>query len=237
MEDPIFRYTLSFFVRNTTSAPHRRSGSPEKCLPGQQGARYSEHGILADGGQEWTDRDYAPSPAVRTMNSDVEGRPCVNVGGFDGGASVCRISGLGTDEDCFNGRCDWVDRADARPDELTDEMAIKEPDRVRLGPGWRQDTYFGWYFVTPPRSPVPGRDHSWVRECSSIRCGQRTQSPIDMRRADEAALEALVFLARRAGHRLRSGSRGAARRSYGVWSLDGWRVWGSRSLCGSASGC
>ena len=63
--------------------------------------------------------------AVRAIIPEVEGNPCVNVGGPDGGVYVCRrISGLGTDEDCFNGHCDWVDPPDARPDELSDGMAI-----------------------------------------------------------------------------------------------------------------
>jgi hypothetical protein len=98
------------------------------------------------------------------MIPSVEGKPCVNVGGYDGGVYVCRrISGLGTDEDCFNGQCEWADPADARPDELTDEMAIS-CDCVRLGPGWWQDMYFGWYFVYD--SALVARslagDHSWV---------------------------------------------------------------------------
>jgi hypothetical protein len=102
--------------------------------------------------------------AVRAVIPEVEGKPCVNVGGFDGGVYVCRsISGLHTDEDCFNGQCDWVDPADARPDELTDGMAIS-CDCVRLGPGWWQDMYFRWYFVYDP--PLVARslagDHSWV---------------------------------------------------------------------------
>ena len=102
--------------------------------------------------------------SVRAMLPEVEGKPCVNVGGYDGGVYVCRrISGLGTDEDCFNGQCDWVDPADARPDELTDGMAIS-CDCVRLGPGWWQDLYFRWYFVYDP--PLVARslagDHSWV---------------------------------------------------------------------------
>ena len=72
---------------------------------------------------------------------------------------VCRrISGLETDEDSFNGTCEWVDPEDARPGELTDGMAIS-CDCVRLGPGWWQDTYFGWYFVlrSGARGPVAGR--------------------------------------------------------------------------------
>lgn len=102
--------------------------------------------------------------SVRAMIPEVEGRPCVNVGGYDGGVYVCRrISGLGTDEDCFNGTCEWVDPPDARPDELTDSMAI-DCSSVRLGPGWWQDMYFGDYFVYDPdlvARSLAG-DHSWV---------------------------------------------------------------------------
>jgi hypothetical protein len=102
--------------------------------------------------------------AVRAMIPEVERKPCVNVGGYDGGVYVCRrISGLGTDEDCFNGQCDWVDPADARPDELTEGMAI-DCASVRVGPGWWQDMYFGWYFVYDPVlvDRFLAGDHSWV---------------------------------------------------------------------------
>jgi hypothetical protein len=45
--------------------------------------------------------------SVRAMIPNVEGKPGVNVDGNDGKVYVCRrISGLGTDEDCFNGQCD-----------------------------------------------------------------------------------------------------------------------------------
>ena len=81
-----------------------------------------------------------------------------------GGVYVCRrITGLATDEDSLNGTCEWVEPADARPDELTDGMAIS-CDCVRLGPGWWQDMYFGWYFVFAPSLVARSRagDHSWV---------------------------------------------------------------------------
>ena len=61
-------------------------------------------------------------------------------------------------------RVEWADPEDARPDELTDEMRIY-CDCVRLGPGWFQDTYFGWYFVYDPdlvARSIAG-DHSWVK--------------------------------------------------------------------------
>ena len=100
------------------------------------------------------------------MIAEVEGKPCVNFGEYDGGVYVCRrISGLEIDEDgCLNGTCEWADPEDARPDELTDGMAIG-CDCVRLGPGWLQDTYFGWYFVYEPALVARSLagDHSWVK--------------------------------------------------------------------------
>lgn len=109
--------------------------------------------------------------SVRAMIPEVEGKPCVNVGGYDGPETnprqsvfVCRmISGLATDEDCFNGTCEWVDPPDARPDELTDGMAV-DCASVRIGAGWWQDMYFGWYFVFDPALVARSLagDHSWV---------------------------------------------------------------------------
>jgi hypothetical protein len=47
-------------------------------------------------------------------------------------------------------------------------------DRIRLGAGWFQDTYFGWYFVYVPtrvaRSMVG--DHSCVEEFLEAVAGQ-----------------------------------------------------------------
>jgi hypothetical protein len=123
--------------------------------------------------------------SVRAMIPEVEGKPCVNVGGYDGGVYVCRrITGLATDEDSFNGTCDWVEPADARPDELTDGMAIS-CDCVRLGPGWWQDRYFGWYFVFDP--PLVARslagDHSWVGSfLDSVRPNTEPGAQADSRR-------------------------------------------------------
>jgi hypothetical protein len=102
--------------------------------------------------------------AVRALIPEVEGKPAVNVGESDGGVYGCRrVSGLHTDDDSFNGVCEWVDPEDARPGELTDGMRIS-CDCVRLGPGWWLGTYFGWYFVYDP--PLVARslagDHSWV---------------------------------------------------------------------------
>jgi hypothetical protein len=103
--------------------------------------------------------------AVRALIPEVEGKPVVNTGNYDGGVYVCRrISGLDTDEDSFNGECEWVDPEDARPGELTDGMSIS-CDCLRLGPGWWQDMYFGWYFVYEPglvTRSLAGH-HSWVK--------------------------------------------------------------------------
>jgi hypothetical protein len=109
--------------------------------------------------------DADPRAAVRAMIPQVEGKPCVNVGGLLGGVYVCRrITGLAIDEHCFKGDCDWVDPADARPGELTDGMAIS-CDCMRLGPGWWQDRYFGWYFVFDPALVARSLagDHTWVK--------------------------------------------------------------------------
>ena len=103
--------------------------------------------------------------AVQAMIAEVEGKPCVNFGEYDGGVYVCRrLSGLEIDEDSLNGECEWVDPEDARPGELTDGTAIS-CDCVRLGPGWFQDTYFGWYFVYEPGLVARSMagDHSWVK--------------------------------------------------------------------------
>ncbi len=88
--------------------------------------------------------------AVRAMIAEVEGKPCDKLDGHDGGVYVCRrLWGLEIDGESLNGACEWADPEDARPDELTDGMRIY-CDCVRLGPGWFQDTYFGWYFVYEP---------------------------------------------------------------------------------------
>lgn len=103
--------------------------------------------------------------AVRALIPDVEGKPCVNFGDYDGGVYVCRrISGLHVDEDSFNGQCEWVDPEDARPGELTDGMSISCAC-VEVGPGWWHDTYFGWYFVYEPTLVARSLagDHSWVQ--------------------------------------------------------------------------
>ena len=102
--------------------------------------------------------------SVQAMIPDVEGKPCVNTGEYDGGVYVCRrMHGITIDEDALSGNCDWVDPDDARPGELTDEFVIS-CDCVRIGSGWWQDTYFGWYFVFDPEFVARSLagDHSWV---------------------------------------------------------------------------
>src|SRR5262245_3931651 len=85
-----------------------RGGSNASLLPDQRRAF----------GMDFWDADLRA--AVRAMIAEVEGKPCVHVGGDDGAVFVCRaIRGLETDEDSVTGVCDWVDPADARPDELT----------------------------------------------------------------------------------------------------------------------
>ena len=81
--------------------------------------------------------------AVQALIQEIEGKPCVNAGTYDGEVDVCRrLSGLEVDDDSLNGECDPVDPKDARPDELTDGMAIN-CDCVRLGSGRFQNIYFG----------------------------------------------------------------------------------------------
>jgi hypothetical protein len=97
----------------------------------------------------------------------VEGQPAIHVGGSDGTVFVCRrLSGLRLepDENCFYCECDWADPPEARPDELTDGVAISYPDCLSVGPGWLYDAYFDWYFVyDPPRvARSLAGDFGWV---------------------------------------------------------------------------
>ena len=105
--------------------------------------------------------------AVMAMIPLAEGKPAVHVGGHDGSVFVCRrLSGLrlAPAECTFYGWCDWVDPPEARPEELSDGLAISYPDCFQFGPGWFLDSYFNWYMVYDPalvaRSLVG--DHSWV---------------------------------------------------------------------------
>jgi hypothetical protein len=105
--------------------------------------------------------------ALMEMIPLAEGNPAVLVDGTDRAVYLCRrLSGLrlAADENCFYGECDWVDPADARPDELTDGMAISFPDCLQVGPGWWYDAYFNWYFVFDPALVARSLsgDHSWV---------------------------------------------------------------------------
>jgi hypothetical protein len=107
--------------------------------------------------------------AVRAMIPLTEGRPAVHIDGHDGSVFVCRrVSGLrlAPEENTFYGECEWADPADARPDELTDGMAISYPDCLQLGPGWWYDAYFDWYMVYEPALVARSLagDHSWVPE-------------------------------------------------------------------------
>ena len=101
---------------------------------------------------------------VHALIPQLEGKPCLNVDGHNGRVHRCRrISQLETNEDSLEGVCDWVEPADARPDELTDGLAIS-CDCIRLGPGWLLDTYFDWYLVFDPALVARSfaGDHSWV---------------------------------------------------------------------------
>ena len=107
--------------------------------------------------------------AVMAMIPLAEGKPAVHVDRHDRSVFVCRrVSGLrlAPEESTFYGECDWVDPPEARPDELTDGMAISYPDCLHLGPGWWYDAYFGWYFVYEPALVTRSLagDHSWVPE-------------------------------------------------------------------------
>ena len=61
--------------------------------------------------------------AVNALIPEVEGKPVVNTGFYDGGVYICRrIRGRHTREDRFNGECEWIDPEELRPGELTDEI-------------------------------------------------------------------------------------------------------------------
>lgn len=114
--------------------------------------------------------DHGLRAAVEALIPLVEGKPGVNIGQYDGGVYVCRrITDLHTDDDSFNGQCEWVDPEEARPEELTDGMAIS-CDCVRLGPGWWLDTYFGWFFVYDPELVARSLagDHAWVQQFLNV---------------------------------------------------------------------
>lgn len=105
--------------------------------------------------------------AVMEMIPLAEGRPAIHVDAGDGSVFVCRrVSGLrlAPEESTFYGECDWADPPEARPEELSDGMAISYPDCLELGPGWWYDAYFRWFFVYDPsrvERSLAG-DHSWV---------------------------------------------------------------------------
>src|SRR5262249_42788744 len=93
--------------------------------------------------------------AVHAMIPELEGKPCVNGSRDDGAEHACRrFAGLGTGQDCFNGTCEWAEPNDARPEELTDGMAIS-CDCVRLGPLLVAGRVLR--VRAGARGPVPGR--------------------------------------------------------------------------------
>ncbi|MFO0955946.1 MAG: hypothetical protein U0800_00600 [Isosphaeraceae bacterium] len=105
--------------------------------------------------------------AILAMIPRAEGKPAIHGGGSDGTVYVCRRPGalrLAADEACSYGECDWADPPEARPDELTDGMAISHPDCLTVGPGGIHDSSFDWYFVyDPPRvARSLAGDHGWV---------------------------------------------------------------------------
>jgi hypothetical protein len=105
--------------------------------------------------------------AVMAMIPLAEGKPIVQVNGADGSAYVCRrVSGLrvASKEWTFYGVCEWDDPPEARPEELTDGMAISSGGCLQLGSGWWYDAYFDWFFVYEPELVARSLagDHSWV---------------------------------------------------------------------------
>jgi hypothetical protein len=104
--------------------------------------------------------------ALQEMIPRIEGKPCVNIDTMDRKAYTCRrIGELAIEEDAVYGMCEWVDPAEARPDELTDGLAISQ-DGLQVGPDWWLDTYFNWYLVFTPELVARSLagDHSWVDE-------------------------------------------------------------------------
>lgn len=105
--------------------------------------------------------------AIQALIPLAEGKPAVHVDGNDGSVFVClQVHGLHVvpEEWTFYGECEWFDPPEARPDELTDGMAISCGDCLRVGRGWWYDAYFNWYMVYDPAlvaRSVSG-DHSWV---------------------------------------------------------------------------
>ena len=105
---------------------------------------------------------------VRAMIPFVEGEPCVCVERYlEAPVFHCRrVSGLHIDEYMsVNGRCDWIEPSEARPDELPDQISIGY-DCLEVGPGWWYDNYFHRWFVFDPdlvQRSLRG-DHSWVEE-------------------------------------------------------------------------
>lgn len=113
---------------------------------------------------DFSDWDSDVLASVQAMLPEIEGKPCVHIDTLERSVFVCRrIGDLALDDVSIEGMCDWVDPAEARPDELTDGLAIS-CDCLEIGPGWWFDNYFNWYFVFD-RDLVAkslAGDHSWV---------------------------------------------------------------------------
>ena len=110
------------------------------------------------------------------MFARINGQPCVNVDTATGTVYVCRkMHDLRVDEGVVEGVCDWLDADDARPEELTDGLAICGA-LLDVGDDWWFDIYFGWYFVFSAdlvERSLQG-DHSWVRDFLATTVRHRT---------------------------------------------------------------
>lgn len=108
-------------------------------------------------------------PQIRAMAQamipECEGKPFVHVDpNYHGGPFVCRcMTGIGIADDMIYGTCrDWVS---PRPDgQLTERFWIS-CELLKIGVGWFQDKYFGWYFVFDEAlvSRSLKGDHTWVK--------------------------------------------------------------------------
>ena len=98
--------------------------------------------------------------AVTAMIPLAEGKPAIHINRGERWVFVCRrVSGLhvALEECCFYGECGSVEPPEARPDELTDGMAISYLDACSSGPGWWYDAYFSWWISCTSRRWWPGR--------------------------------------------------------------------------------
>lgn len=113
---------------------------------------------------------------ANAMFGKIEGAPCVHVDAQTGEVYVCNeVSELEIDDDMLVGFCAWQLPSDARPDELTDSLAIGS-DLLDVGDSWWFDIYFNWYLVFEPalvQRSLQG-DHSWVAEFLRLTKRNRT---------------------------------------------------------------